>query len=149
SSGGLFGDSDGVAGMSTTTLAIIGVVLVIIAVVLIMLFTIMRRGDDDDSWEEEMYAEQMGGGYDAQAQPAYAQPVQPAQQVDAYGRPVAQTAHAVMMPTTSAQAIAPTTPTANMTGEVRSDGNEWMEYPAGSGMWYARDQTTFQWIRRI
>jgi hypothetical protein len=99
----------------------------------------------------------MAGGYAAQAQPAYAQPVQPAyaqpvqpaQQVDAYGRPVAQTAHAVMMPTTSAQAMTPTTPTANMTGEVRSDGNEWMEYPAGSGMWYARDQTTFQWIRRI
>ena len=39
--------------------------------------------------------------------------------------------------------------TVNDVGTMRSDGNEWLEYPEASGAWYARDATTRQWIRKI
>jgi hypothetical protein len=45
--------------------------------------------------------------------------------------------------------VAPTTPTVNDVGTMRSDGNEWLEYPEASGAWYARDAATRQWIRKI
>lgn len=158
SSGGLFGDSEGIAGMSSMTIAIAGVVVIVIIVVVIMLLTIMRRGDEEEQWvaEDEKYGQQMTA-FDTQY-PSGVATVQPAatqayahagQQVDAYGRPTVQTAHSVMMPAQVAQPAATATPTANITGEVRSDGNEWIEYPSGSGYWYARDAATFQWVRKI
>ena len=36
-----------------------------------------------------------------------------------------------------------------MVGQMRSDGNEWMEYPEGGGMWYMRDAVSRQWVRKI
>jgi hypothetical protein len=32
---------------------------------------------------------------------------------------------------------------------MRTDGNEWIEYPHNSGMWYSRDAATRTWVRRI
>ena len=46
-------------------------------------------------------------------------------------------------------AAAPSAPTMYDVGTMRSDGNEWLEYPAASGAWYMRDPTTRQWVRRI
>ena len=46
-------------------------------------------------------------------------------------------------------ATTPVGPTMYEVGSIRSDGNEWLEYPPASGAWYTRDQTTKQWIRRI
>ena len=44
---------------------------------------------------------------------------------------------------------APSGPTMYDVGTIRSDGNEWLEYPVASGAWYMRDGTTRQWIRKI
>ena len=40
-------------------------------------------------------------------------------------------------------------PTMYEVGSIRSDGNEWLEYPAASGAWYIRDPISKQWERRI
>ena len=48
------------------------------------------------------------------------------------------------------QVVAPVSgPTMYDVGTMRSDGNEWLEYPVGSGAWYMRDATSRQWIRKI
>ena len=82
------------------------------------------------------------------AQPAYSQYQQPSVQ------PVVQAASPdpAMLPGNQAvmpQPSAPATPTMYDVGTMRSDGNEWLEYPAASGAWYMRDATTRQWIRKI
>ena len=82
------------------------------------------------------------------AQPDYSQYQQPSVQ------PVVQAASPdpMMLPGNQAvmpQPAAPTAPTMYEVGSIRSDGNEWLEYPAASGAWYIRDATTKQWIRRI
>ena len=83
------------------------------------------------------------------AQPAYSQYQQPSVQ------PVVQAAspNPAMLPgnqaVTPQPAATPVGPTMYEVGSIRSDGNEWLEYPPASGAWYTRDQTTKQWIRRI
>ena len=82
------------------------------------------------------------------AQPDYSQYQQPSIQ------PVVQAASPdpAMLPGNQAimpQPAAPAGPTMYEVGSIRSDGNEWLEYPASSGAWYTRDPTTRQWIRRI
>ena len=47
------------------------------------------------------------------------------------------------------QSAAPATPTFYQVGTMRSDGNEWLEYPDASGAWYMRDPTSKQWVRKI
>ena len=44
---------------------------------------------------------------------------------------------------------APIGPTLYDVGTMRSDGNEWLEFPVSSGAWYMRDPTTRQWVRKI
>ena len=39
--------------------------------------------------------------------------------------------------------------TFNDVGTMRSDGNEWLEFPNTSGAWYMRDPATRQWVRKI
>ena len=85
---------------------------------------------------------------DMTAQPDYSQYQQPSVQ------PIVQAASPdpMMLPGNQAvmpQPAAPTAPTMYEVGSIRSDGNEWLEYPVASGAWYIRDATTKQWIRRI
>ena len=85
---------------------------------------------------------------DMTAQPAYAQYQQPSAQ------PVVQAASPNLAALPGNQAVAPqpaapATPTMYDVGTMRSDGNEWLEYPASSGAWYMRDATTRQWVRKI
>ena len=82
------------------------------------------------------------------AQPDYSQYQQPSVQ------PVVQAASPdpAMLPGNQAvmpQSAAPSGPTMYEVGSIRSDGNEWLEYPAASGAWYTRDPTTREWVRRI
>jgi hypothetical protein len=44
---------------------------------------------------------------------------------------------------------APLGPTFYDVGTMRSDGNEWLEFPVSSGAWYTRDPTSRQWVRKI
>ena len=76
---------------------------------------------------------------------ASAMPVMPAQQVaqpvyHQEAQPVYQAAQPV---------LAPAAPDQMMQGSMRSDGNEWLEYPDGSGAWYMRDPYTRNWSRKI
>lgn len=85
---------------------------------------------------------------DMTAQPAYTQYQQPSAQ------PVVQAASPNLAALPGNQAVAPqpaapATPTMYDVGTMRSDGNEWLEYPASSGAWYMRDATTRQWVRKI
>ena len=54
----------------------------------------------------------------------------------------------VLMPVvnTYAQDIAPPT---SINGQMRIDGQEWLEYPPSSGRHYVRDVYSRQWIRKI
>lgn len=77
----------------------------------------------------------------------YQQPVQPVQPVQQYASIDLNTLpgnQAVV-----AQPAVSTVPTYNDVGTMRSDGNEWLEFPATSGAWYMRDQTSRQWVRKI
>ena len=47
------------------------------------------------------------------------------------------------------QPTIPVVPNFYDAGTMRSDGNEWLEFPAASGAWYMRDPTTRQWVRKI
>ena len=82
------------------------------------------------------------------AQPHYQQPTQvihpvAAQQQAASPNLAALPGHNVM-PQQSAL-----TPTFSDVGTMRSDGNEWLEFPVSSGAWYVRDSATRLWIRKI
>ena len=90
--------------------------------------------------------------YAQPAQPAYSQPVQPVQPAmpdmtaQPEGREVYTQPQPVMMPVAPA---APAVPTVNDVGTMRSDGNEWLEFPDASGAWYMRDAVSRQWERKI
>ena len=79
------------------------------------------------------------------AQPVYSQPVMPVADPALAGRDIYQQ----QMPVLAPAAVAPAAPTVNDVGTMRSDGNEWLEYPEASGAWYMRDAATRQWIRKI
>ena len=78
----------------------------------------------------------------APVQPVYQQPTIPAAMPDLTALPGRDV---VQQPLT----VSPPAPTVNDVGTMRSDGNEWLEYPEASGAWYARDANTRQWIRKI
>ena len=137
----------------------VGIILILIVGGLL----VMRlRGDDDGQkdWNAgvvmpdmtsqpampNMYAQPVMP--DMNAQPDYSQYQQPSVQ------PVVQAAspNPAMLPGNQAvmpQPAAPAEPTMYEVGSIRSDGNEWLEYPAASGAWYVRDANTKHWIRRI
>jgi hypothetical protein len=115
----------------------------------------------------DMYAQPAQPAYSQPvqpAQPAYSQPVQPVQPAmpdmgaqpvqpampdmtaQPEGREVYTQPQPVMMPVAPA---APAVPTVNDVGTMRSDGNEWLEFPDASGAWYMRDALTRQWERKI
>jgi hypothetical protein len=140
---GLFGSGGGSGGGSTMYIVIAVVAGVIITALLLLLFS--RRGDDE---EDKAWADDGGYAADAYSQAygqqaaGYAQPAM-GQQPE---RMPAQTQASVLMPTQPVQQVAPTL---DMVGQMRSDGNEWMEYPEGGGMWYMRDAVSRQWVRKI
>ncbi len=142
---GLFGSGGAVGGGSMMYIVIAVVAGVIITALLLLL--LRRRGDDEEAkgWASEgVYpADAYSQAYGQQAT-GFAQPaVDVGQQSD---RMPAQTQASVLMPT---QPVQQAVPTLDMVGQMRSDGNEWMEYPEGGGMWYMRDAVSRQWIRKI
>jgi len=102
-------------------------------VVLLVLFTGNREQDftPEVKWDQSA----MSG---AVSMPAM--PVMPAQQPAQPAQPVYQAQQPV---------LAPAAPDNMMQGSMRSDGNEWLEYPDGSGAWYMRDPYTRNWSRKI
>jgi len=150
----------------------VGVILVLIVLGLL----IMRYRDSSDEpkdWNQGVNMPDMSAQPampDMTAQPAYsqyqqpvatqpampdmtAQPVYPQYQQPSV-QPVVQAASPdpAALPGNQAvvpQPAAPATPTMYDVGTMRSDGNEWLEYPDASGAWYMRDATTRQWIRKI
>ena len=146
----------------------VGVLLVIVIAGLL----IMRRVDSDEGekdWDNapmmpnmnaqpampDMSAMPANSGLYAQAvapqQPAYSQYQQPVQPV----HPVVaqQAAASPNLAALPGQAVmpqqAPLGPTFYDVGTMRSDGNEWLEFPVSSGAWYIRDPSTKQWVRKI
>jgi hypothetical protein len=153
----------------STTVLVAGGGGILLVIGLIVGLVLMRRSNDDSekSWGgaptmPDMSAQPAGQQFYQQpvqnTQPAYSQPVQqtytqPVQQTipqtnnqQDNGRTEYQQVQPVLMPTPSA---APAAPSVDMVGSMRSDNNEWLEYPAGAGAWYMRDQTSRQWIRKI
>ena len=119
---------------------IIGIVALVIVAAIVLL--VLSRKDDEEAkgWENEGYAtDAYTQAYGQQMTTEHAQP-------SASERMPTQTQAQVMMPTQPVQQAAPT---ADMVGQMRADGNEWMEYPPGAGMWYMRDAASRQWVRRI
>ena len=137
----------------------VGIILVLIVLGLLVMKSRENHGNEKD-WNDgvmmpDMMAQPAMPNMYAQpampnmnAQPAYSQYQQPSVQ------PVVQAASPdpAMLPGNQAvmpQPSAPATPTMYDVGTMRSDGNEWLEYPTASGAWYMRDATTRQWIRKI
>ena len=126
----------------------VGVILVLIIVALVVSRLSSTEEKDWNSQEivnSEMALQSQQGLY---AQ--YEQPAQVNYQQQVVQQPVVQQ----QLPQLSQLpgnpvAAAPSAPTMYDVGTMRSDGNEWLEYPAASGAWYMRDPTTRQWIRRI
>ena len=54
----------------------------------------------------------------------------------------------VLMPNMNTYSQDPPPP-ASVNGQMRIDGQEWLEYPASSGRHYVRDMYSRQWIRKI
>ena len=137
----------------------VGVIILIICSGLL----IMRRFDsgENEDWSNESSMPNMN------AQPVMpnmnAMPVQPQygqQQVaspDYYQQQPVMPVQQSSMPNLNAlpglavapQPVVATVPTFNDVGTMRSDGNEWLEFPASSGAWYMRDPMTRQWERKI
>jgi len=144
---GLFGSGGASDGGSMLYIVIGVVAVVIITALLLLLFS--RRGNDD---EDKAWADDGGYAADAYSQAygqqaaGYAQPGAQPEIVQQPERMPAQTQASVLMPT---QPVQQAEPTYDMVGQMRSDGNEWMEHPEGGGMWYMRDATSRQWVRKI
>ena len=124
----------------------VGVILVLIVV---GLFISNRLGskDEEKDWntpqvmESQMVLQTNQTGLYAQ----YQQPAQVDYQQPSYPSQSPQLSQLPGNPAVSA----PAAPTMYDVGTMRSDGNEWLEYPAGSGAWYMRDPTSRQWVRKI
>ena len=63
-----------------------------------------------------------------------------------YGQPMHSMP--VLMPNMNTYSQDPPPP-ASVNGQMRIDGQEWLEYPASSGRHYVRDMYSRQWIRKI
>ena len=145
----------------------VGVLLVIVFAGLL----IMRRVDSDEekNWANDAMMPDMNAQPampDMTAMPAnyglYAQPVNPQQPAQPHYQQPTQVIHPVAAQQQAAspnlaalpgqnvmpQQSAPT-PTFSDVGTMRSDGNEWLEFPVSSGAWYVRDSATRLWIRKI
>ena len=145
----------------------VGVILVLI--VLALVISKVRGKEEDKDWDAGINlagAVSQPAMPNMNAQPAmpnmYAQPAMPnmnaqpdySQYQQPSVQPVVQAASPdpAMLPGNQAvmpQPAAPAGPTMYEVGSIRSDGNEWLEYPTSSGAWYTRDPTTRQWVRRI
>ena len=88
----------------------------------------------------EMVMQSNQGLYQQTTQMTYQQPMV---------SPQVQSPQLNQLPGNPMVAATPSAPTMYDVGTMRSDGNEWLEYPAASGAWYMRDPTSRQWIRKI
>jgi len=134
--GPLGDESSALAGLEDGDPVTWGLLVAIIAAVLILLMVLLRGGSDDEEFEEfedgnstQQYAAGMVQG-SATEQQQYSQQQYAQQQ---YAQP---------------EAVA-TGPDPSLVGQMRSDGNQWLEYPDASGAWYSRDPLTGGWVRRI
>jgi len=111
-----------------------------------LIFSRMSSRNDDKDWStEEIMASEMAlqsnpGLYQQTVQPSYQQQVVPE-----YG----QSPQLNQLPGNPLATSVPAEPTMYDVGSMRSDGNEWLEHPSGSGVWYMRDPNSRQWVRRI
>ena len=130
---------------------IIAGIVVILIVIGLFVLNLRETNVGEKDWNEGVVMLDMmaqTSTQDLTGQPLYTQYQQPSIQ------PVVQAVspNPAMLPGNQAvmpQPAANLTPTMYEVGSVRSDGNEWLEYPVSSGTWYVRDTMTKQWIRRI
>ena len=127
----------------------VGVLLVIIVAGLLIIRT-MNSSEEEKQWNDELSIPDMNAKPampDMSAVPVnqglYAQQVIPQQQS---ASPALQELPGQAL---APQNAAPAAPTFYQVGTMRSDGNEWLEYPDASGAWYMRDPTSKQWVRKI
>ena len=110
-----------------------GVAIIVIIAGLLVIIVIRRRGDglgfDEYNPQEQQY-------YDSLLQQGHS-----AEHAAYY---VDQQFGMARQPTNSQEGLDP-----NIQGQMRTDGNEWVEHPQGSGAWYIRDPSTRQWTRKI
>jgi hypothetical protein len=149
-----------------------GIAVGVLFVIIFAGLLIMRRmdsGEGEKNWADDSMIPDMNAQPampDMSAMPAnsglYAQAVAPQQPAHSqYQQPV-QPVHPVVAQQAAAspnlaalpgQAVmpqqAPLGPTFYDVGTMRSDGNEWLEFPVSSGAWYTRDPTSRQWVRKI
>ena len=122
----------------------IGVIVVILAVGLIL--SRLSAKEDEKDWNtqqianSEMVMQSNQGLYQQTTQMTYQQPMV---------SPQVQSPQLNQLPGNPMAAPTPLAPTMYDVGTMRSDGNEWLEYPAASGAWYMRDPTSRQWVRKI
>ena len=143
-----------------------GIGVGVLFVILIGGLLIMRRidsGDEEKNWVSDMMMPDMNAqpampNMNAQpampnmnAQPAYSQYQQPVQAVQpVVAQQQAASPNIAALPGQAAMPQQnPSVPTYLDVGTMRSDGNEWLEFPAASGAWYMRDPTSRQWDRKI
>ncbi len=124
---------DGSSELSSSAVMLIavagGILLLVIGVIATLVLVMSRRRKPTDSYEFS------GGGYAAPAEPMVNQQfdLTPEQKV---APPIEST-----MPSTLPPAQ---TPPADIKGTMQQD-NEVLEWPAGTGKWWYRDQATGQW----
>jgi hypothetical protein len=123
-----------IVGLGDTDMITIGMIIGGIVAVLILVVVLVRGGGEDEELledEDDVYHQQ------------YAAAMQGTEQ---YANPAATHVQAEYQAPQQVQAQHPD-PT--VVGQMRTDGNEWLEYPHSSGMWYSRDPATRAWVRRI
>ena len=104
-----------------------------IVIVIILVFLLVRGADEEEYEDEDMLYHQQYAA--AMSQQHVEQQYMQQQYQQQYQQPVASQASGV--------------PDPSVVGQMRTDGNEWIEYPNASGIWYSRDPTTRSWVRRI
>ena len=131
--------SSNLAGFGDTDMTTMGIIIGGIVAVLILVVVLVRGGGEDEEYledEDDVYHQQ------------YATAMQGTEQ---YANPAATHAQAQYQAPQQVQAqqVQPQHPDPTVVGQMRTDGNEWLEYPHSSGMWYSRDTATRTWVRRI
>ncbi len=124
---------DGSSESSSSTVMLIavagGILLLVIGVIATLVLVMSRRRQPTDSYEFS------GGGYAAPAEPMVNQ------QFDSTPERTVALPIESTMPSTLPPAQ---TPPADIKGTMQQD-NEVLEWPAGTGKWWYRDQATGQW----
>jgi hypothetical protein len=136
--------SSNLAGLGDTDMITMGLIIGGIVAVLILVVVLVRGGGEDEEYledEDDVYHQQ------------YATAMQGTEQ---YANPAATHAQAQYQAPQQVQAqyqapqqVQAQHPDPTVVGQMRTDGNEWLEYPHSSGMWYSRDTATRTWVRRI